>query len=167
MFTKIEIFLCLKKEPIELLKIFLFNLRFNFYFNASNLGSDPICESSLGDDSLGVTEGKVIELQCNVTFLGKDLDPVMIWFRGDGEKLKPQNVIQTQTSIFQKVKLQMNASDNGMVFTCLLYFESKRNDSVHQARVIIAKNAPEYNFRWNFSASVYCKLSLYHLSLRW
>lgn len=121
--------------------------------------SDPICESSLWSESLGVTEGKTIELQCNVSFIGKDLHPVMIWYRNNDEKLKPQYVTQTETSIFQRVKLQMTASDNGMVFSCLLYFESKRNDSFQQTGVIRAKNAPEYNFRWNFSASVYCKLS--------
>lgn len=146
---------------------FYLNLWLHFYFNASNPVSDPICESSLGNDSLGVKEDTVVELQCNVSFFGKDLHPVMIWYRNNDEKLKPQNVIQTETSIFQKVKLQMTASDNGKVFSCMLYFESKPNDSVHQTGVIRAKNPPEYNFRWNFSASVYRKLCLcrLHLSL--
>lgn len=108
-------------------------------------------------------EGTIIQMSCRVSYIG-NMSPVVTWFPG-GTIQKESSMIQessinastgTIKNSFYNISIRLNSSDNGSVFGFKCHFVPQIADENPQ--VVKAKNIPDYVFRWNFTAVVYCEL---------
>lgn len=108
-------------------------------------------------------EGTIIQMWCRVIYIGS-MSPVITWLPGG--TIQNESFMIHESSInasteknktnFYNTSIRLNSSDNGSVFGFKCHFVPQIADINPQ--VAKARNIPDYVYKWNFTAVVYCEL---------
>lgn len=108
-------------------------------------------------------EGTIIQMWCRVIYIG-NMSPVMTLLPGG--TIQNESFMIDESSInastekhktnFYNTSIRLNSSDNGSVFGFKCHFVPQIANG--NSQVVKARNIPDYVYKWNFTAVVYCEL---------